>query len=179
MGWLYYLLVLLVFIALIGISFFINKSKNFEIRKQYLHYITNNSTNIPLAFTHAKVGKNKYENYYFDSTTGNFEIEIEDCPVNLDGTTYDENLQHGTITHRTDGFEISGILGKFSCPVNGQWIWDEDSKVCRIKGLCNGEADINFIKGLTRYQFQSTMHNNNYHNNNNKNNKQQIIIKII
>ena len=161
MQWLCYLFVVAILVFLIGFSYSVNKPNNVSIMDRYLQYISNNSTAPPpLAFTHAKVGNNKYENYYFDSITGNFVAQIQEWPINLDGTKYDENLQHGIVIETTDGFAVSGVLGNFSCPDNnkGQWVWDKESKVCKTKPLCNGNADVNFIKGLTTYhQSQSTV----------------------
>ena len=93
-----YLLVVFVLISIIGFSYSINRTKQTSILDCYLQYISNNPTvPPPLAFTYAKVEGNKYQNYYFDSISGKFVAEIEDWPVNLDGTKYNNKLKHGNI----------------------------------------------------------------------------------
>ena len=144
-------------ISIIGFSYSINRPNQVTLLDRYLQYISNNPTfPPPLAFTYAKIDKNKYQNYYFDSITGKFVPEIQEWPVNLDGTRYKEELKHGTIMDRPNGFEISGIMNKFTCPEEN-WIWDTQSKTCINKPLCNGLLDMNFIKGLTRYHFHNAI----------------------
>ena len=152
-----YLLVVFVLISIIGFSYSINRTKQTSILDCYLQYISNNPTvPPPLAFTYAKVEGNKYQNYYFDSISGKFVAEIEDWPVNLDGTKYNNKLKHGNIIERPNGFEISGIVNKFTCP-DDKWIWDPKAKTCVVRSLCNGFSDKNFIKGLTKYHFHSAV----------------------
>ena len=152
-----YLLVVFVLISIIGFSYSINRTKQTSILDCYLQYISNNPTvPPPLAFTYAKVEGNKYQNYYFDSISGKFVAEIEDWPVNLDGTKYNNKLKHGNIIERPNGFEISGIVNKFTCP-DDKWIWDPKAKTCVVRSICNGFSDINFIKGLTKYHFHSAV----------------------
>lgn len=142
-----------VLLILIILYYYIQKPRKRNINDVYAKYMLR-TTDPDIAFTHRKLGKNHYENYYLNFEAGADKLlkrTFNTYPVTGLGEAYTPK-EHGLLTENENGFRIDGVDAVFECPEN--WIWDTVQKTCTLVPVC-GYDDIDKVKGLDYYHFQS------------------------
>ncbi len=147
MNWAYLFTAVLLIVFAVMFYFQMSPKKKTLI-EIYNEFVLQNGK-YPLGFTAGREGDN-YINYYTDSSTGGLRRQIDPYPITLEGNKY-EAKEHGTIKEEEDGFWISGISKKFTCPP--KWYWNSETNQCEAQPICKNED--NTIKGINIYQFNT------------------------
>lgn len=142
-----FLLLTLIFIYIILLP------KNIEPLEIYQKLLIKR-TDSPVAFTYKKIG-NRYINYYVSD--GQLVPQTEEYPVTFLGTKYTES-KIGDVIINSDGFSISGIEKKFTCPQ--YYTWNLTNEQCEAENPCTGK-NVGDIVGLNKYQSNEILKSDN------------------
>lgn len=156
-----YLLFSFILFLLLVLYYWYTKPKKLDLQRAFAHQLTTKSSPA-LAFTHAKLPEDRFENYYFDVDEGLIKRQIDNFAITRTGIEYIEK-PHGQLEENAKGFSIVGVENTFECPPN--WHWNSVTKNCAPQKICD-VADVGYFKGINQYQFQtqqSNVANETYH----------------